>query len=424
MIKRVQNNLFYLLVFLLPLNLGKHFIVSESYVKSYLVDYLIPTVWATDLLVFVLLVLWLVTGGVRKISKFPHLGVILVFLTVLLPSVALAPRIVPSIYVYLSFLLHVLFMLFVASNVDPERVFGRMVAIMSVSVLLLSVLAFFQWKNQGSVFDNYLFFGEQPYSLSTDNIALVNFFGFLKVPAYGTFRHPNILGGFLAIVVFWGYALLLLGSKSNLLKFSFVFGFLALFLTFSETAILAMFLGMIFLVSIRKFGKRGVIASLFVTFAIFFFSLFLPVLSKVGWFQEEPSIYRRSNLQKSAYMMLEDTPSFGVGLGNFTVKVEEYLPRSQVLRFMQPVHNIFVLIFAESGIFALMVLFIVLLAAMATLLDRAFGIPAIIFVSILQFFILGSFDHYLLTIQQMQLLFWLTVGLALAYTKGDVEVQN
>lgn len=422
MIKRAQNILFYSLVFLLPLNLGKHFIVSEAYVKSHLIDYLIPTVWVTDLLVLLLVFLWLATGGFKRIASFSGTKILLVFFATLLPSVAIAPRIIPSLYVFFSLVLHILFMIVVATSFDVENEFKRLVTIVSISVVLLSLLAFAQWREQGSVFDNYMFFGEQPYDGATKNIALVSLFGHLKVPVYGTFRHPNIFGGYLAIVLFWIYALLLQGNKQALFKVSFTLGIFAILLTLSEASMLALFLGVVYLMIIKRFGRAGILFSLFVTFMIFFSILFLPLLSKVGWFQEEPSIFRRSNLQKSAYMMLDENALLGVGLGNFTVRVEDYLPRTQVLRFIQPAHNIFVLLFAEAGIFALLAFFVLCLFAVVTLLDQPFGLAAILFVSMLQFFILGSFDHYLFTIQQMQLLFWLTVGLALTYTRGDAEV--
>ena len=120
--------------------------------------------------------------------------------------------------------------------------------------------------------------------------------------------------------------------------------------------------------------------------------------------------------------MIRENFLFGVGLNNFTVRVEDYLPPSQVLRFIQPVHNIFVLILSEAGVFAFITFLALLVFVLLILLKQPFGIPAVLFVTILQFFIMGSFDHYLLTIQQTQLLFWLTVGLALTYTKKDVEV--
>ena len=48
--------LFYLILFLLPANLAKHFPVASSYVSGILVDYLIPTVYLTDILIIILLV--------------------------------------------------------------------------------------------------------------------------------------------------------------------------------------------------------------------------------------------------------------------------------------------------------------------------------------------------------------------------------
>lgn len=120
--------------------------------------------------------------------------------------------------------------------------------------------------------------------------------------------------------------------------------------------------------------------------------------------------------------MLDDNALFGVGLNNFTAKVEDYLPKSQVLRFIQPTHNIFVLLFSEVGLFGFVSFLLLFMFVLFSLLSQSFGIPAILFITLLQFVLLGSFDHYLLTIHQMQLLFWLTVGFALTYTKEDVEV--
>ena len=55
---KLQRWIFYWLVFLIPSNLAKHWPQSWSYVNGILVDYLIPTVYLTDILVVALLVLW------------------------------------------------------------------------------------------------------------------------------------------------------------------------------------------------------------------------------------------------------------------------------------------------------------------------------------------------------------------------------
>lgn len=51
----VSKRLFYLLIFFLPLNLGKHFILRDSFVSGLLVDYLIPTIYIQDVLILLIL---------------------------------------------------------------------------------------------------------------------------------------------------------------------------------------------------------------------------------------------------------------------------------------------------------------------------------------------------------------------------------
>ena len=122
---------------------------------------------------------------------------------------------------------------------------------------------------------------------------------------------------------------------------------------------------------------------------------------------------------KSAYEMIQENIFFGVGLNNFTVVLPNFLPLSQILIFNQPVHNVFVLLFAEAGIFVFVLFIMLILFSIKTLLKQSYGVAAILFITILHFIILGSFDHYLLTIHQTQVMFWLTLGLSLAYTEID-----
>ena len=49
------KKLFFLLILLLPLNLGKHFVIKDSYVLGLLIDYLIPTIFVQDILVFLII---------------------------------------------------------------------------------------------------------------------------------------------------------------------------------------------------------------------------------------------------------------------------------------------------------------------------------------------------------------------------------
>ncbi len=422
MMHKLQIGLFYILVALLPINLGKHFIVGSAFVKGHLIDYLVPTVWLTDLIIFMLLVIWMFSGGLKEIFRESRFRLFFLFLLALLPSVIIAENLLASAFFYILLVLRVFFVFFVISKISIKTEFSMITRVFAGSVIFLSFVAFLQWFLQSSVFSSYLFFGEQPYNMFSTNIALTNFFGELKIPPYSIFRHPNIFGGFLSVLLVWIFYRVFYEKAGFFYKLSFFVGTVALFLTSSEVAMASLILGVLFVSLIRKFGKKGVLFSLSLTFLIFMLGLFLHFFPQLGIYSDYPSIFRRANLQRSAYMMLDENALFGVGLNNFTVRVEDFLPATQVLRFIQPVHNIFVLVFSETGIFGLILFVSMLLYSLVNLLRQPFGIPAILFVSLLQFFILGSFDHYLFTVHQTQTLVWLTLGLSLTYTERDVEV--
>ena len=80
----------------------------------------------------------------------------------------------------------------------------------------------------------------------------------------------------------------------------------------------------------------------------------------------------------------------------------------------QPVHNIYLLIYAETGLFGL-IAFLGFLFAMLFEFTRRTGFREPYHVSFILVFgsllVFGLFDHFLWTIQTGSLLFWLTAGL-------------
>ena len=71
------------------------------------------------------------------------------------------------------------------------------------------------------------------------------------------------------------------------------------------------------------------------------------------------------------------------------------------------------------GIFALASLILIFVRTLTKLIVENRSFSFLMLVSIGQFLILGSFDHYIFTITQTQLLFWLTLGMSLAYNDVD-----
>jgi O-antigen ligase len=422
MIQKIHRILFSLIVFLIPLNIGKHFINSASFVNSQYLDYLTPTLYGIDILIFLLIIFWFIDGGLNQLLTSKHLRLVFVFIVVLLPSMVIAPRASASVYFFSTLLLR-LGLLFYASCLELNtKNFKKLGKLICFSIIFLSILAFGQWLQQGSVFDNYLVFGEQPYDATTFGVARASVFGRIRIPVYGTFRHPNVFAGYLSICLVWLWYLIAFEKKDLISIAAFLVGFCSLVLTFSQVALLTFILGVVFLWVLKRFGAEGLFFSVVIVGILFLSSLLLPYLSDSTSLGNSPSFYRRSNLLKSANMMLDESSLFGVGMNNFVVASPRFLPQSQILIFNQPVHNIFVLILAESGIFAFLTYFSLFIYAGFTALKREFGVSTLLFVSLLQFIILGCFDHYVYTIHQTQILFWLTIGLALSYTKVDAQL--
>lgn len=357
--------LFYLILFLIPSNLGKHFILPSSSVGGSLVDYLIPTVYLTDILIVLLLI-------VKPLKAIPK--TLIIFLLLLLPSVIFAASPVPAVYKWLKFLEIGL----LVSWIRQYRVtLNSAIAVKSVAlaVIFQSALAVGQWFNQGSIFNNYLFLGEQPYTSATAGIdKIVWLDGSLKAPPMGTTPHPNVLGGFLVVA--------LQGLSFASAKVSpYWIALVPLFLTFSLSAWLA------FLLRSKWTMLAGVAA--------------LIILGKnLSFLAPETSFSRRNQLTQMALSMFKDKPLTGVGLNNFTVAMDQYGLIPATTRFLQPVHNIYLLVLSETGLIGTLGFLYVFLKG-PSLRSKAGPYWILLF--------LGLFDHWPLTLQTGLLLWSLTL---------------
>jgi hypothetical protein len=403
---RSHRYLFFLVVFLIPLNLGKHFVFNWSYPHGLLIDYLVPTLFVTDLLIFILLVWWGLSlkkedwQNILGLTSDWGIRFLIFFLFSLFLSVLAASSFYPALYAFVKIFLYIGFFVYVVMNFDPKYDFVRMVKVLSVSVFLLGILAGLQWSRQGSVFNNYLFFGEQPYSFSTYGVVRENFFGHTRIPAYGTFRHPNVFGGFLAIVLLW---MLVRIPENRFVTLAFIPGVFALFFTVSISAWLLFSLGLLSVFLIKKFNGYGKISVIFA--ALIFISVFtlLPLFSSISSLNEEPSFYRRADFIVTGLELVRENILFGVGVNNITVVTNYSL-------FIQPIHNVYVLLFAESGVFAFLFFILFLVYAF----KKALPYPLLL-ITLFQIVALAGIDHYFYTINQTQILFWLTLGVVFKY---------
>ena len=162
MILKFQFIVFYTLLLFLPVNLGRHFYFDFSSVNGIYIDYLIPTLYLTDLLIGLLLLFWLIDAISRPLRfrkvKPTILIVLISFLTVVIASITIAENQPAAFYKGVKLLEFLLFTLWLTTHIELKRDFKNMAAVISLGVLGESLLALAQWFRNGSIF-GYAFFG-------------------------------------------------------------------------------------------------------------------------------------------------------------------------------------------------------------------------------------------------------------------------
>ncbi|MBP9697638.1 MAG: hypothetical protein KBD65_00360 [Candidatus Moranbacteria bacterium] len=311
------------------------------------------------------------------------------------------------------------------------------------------------------------------------------------IRAYGLFPHPNVLAGFLGITILLTMAYpIIFGRKmfhveQSVLLYRLVLGIqvIGFLLTFSKGAFLGLPLAIGYfvykmfhveqfktsLVGSEKNVPRGTIQDLFSWFRkkcstwnipkILLITITIGLfLGMVNWqyFFIQP-FKERVFLEKGFFFILREHPFQGVGIGQSVFTMQGFFSEKLFSWQFQPVHNLFLLIFSETGLIgtllflSLLILIIVPRGTIWSFLNwirekcstwnNAFKISkmfhveqlknnetdlvenvprgtigdlrmkALLEAAILFLGAVSLFDHYLWDIQQGQLLFWLILGL-------------
>jgi len=249
--------------------------------------------------------------------------------------------------------------------------------------------------------------------------------------AYGSLPHPNILAGFLVVAFALLIYLVLKNDKTYQRWFLFsAFTLLTtgVFLTFSRSAWLVFVLAICFLFFVftskstyetKRLSKAlgaWVLLLLIVLTAVFW----QPVKTRVvgeSRLEQVSNTERVSSLQNSYYMARNSWPQ-GIGLGNYTHELRR-LDRSKKLIYeYQPVHNVYMLIATELGVFGAGAMLLLLMYFVARLVaskeDQFTGhpLPLLIMGSAMGcVYILMLFDHYFFTSAFGIYLWFLVMGL-------------
>jgi hypothetical protein len=323
--------------------LGLHFWPDSAFVSGVRVDYLSPTIFATDLL----LLTWflLVRPPLTNFRPLMLLGITSLLFSAL-PLQALIWWIRLMFWVVW---ISTLTLTWLRHHLPIILIFFTTLVVLGFSQVLLG-------RSLQGIF--YLL-GERQLSLGGVGVATQLFFSEVILRAYATFSHPNIFAGWGILVTI----LLSLISRSSISRrYSLALGFLTLLLTASRSALL----GLSFWIMSRQRSIK----------------LLLPILFIVLFFaRPDDNLSERFLLLVHSINLTSLSPIFGHGaLGSLT------LPQSSqvsTLRLFQPDHFSPTLLLSWFGIVGA--------------LQLTQFIPKLRLKHLLPLLPLLVFDHYLLT---------------------------
>lgn len=422
----IHRKLFFLLIIFLPTQLGLHVWPEWSSVLGRRIDYLSPTIYFTDILIVLTLIFWWSESLLKRhpvfyLPAWKSVGIGIAAIIFIFVNIYFSQRPQIAIYKWIKVIEYLcLAWYIVRSRVTIATVFLPI----SIAVAFSSLLAILQFIFQHSLGGIFWLFGERTLSLDTPGVARFTvclpseYSCRLVLRPYATFSHPNVLGGFIAMTLPY----LIYGSlhkKANYLSFIIVIvvALTGLFVTFSRSAWFAGLL--IGGAAYYMVWKKIIIGSfvnrvirhlgplLFICFFVITLVLFFPSVT-------DESVVIRQELQQASIVIWQRSPITGVGLGNFLVT----LPNVFSVRagnFLQPVHNIYMLWLAETGlmgVFGIMLIFCMLCKPLFAT-GRSQNEHVLLLLPIIGICLLGFVDHYPVTLQQGQLLFTLSLSLFL-----------
>ncbi len=407
-----EKLVFYFLLLCIPLQVGKHFWPQFSYILGTRVDYLSPTLYLTDILVGILFVLSVL--NMLRIS-IPKFSIVVVFIISLLFGIARAENPGAGVYGLVKLLELSFFGWYVwqFAKENKEQFWMAVPFIFSFGIIGESVLAIAQFSQQKSIGGILYFLGERTFDAQTPGIANASLGGQLVLRPYGTFPHPNVLAAYLLISLI---LVAFLYKKRIIYELpALVIGTIALFLTLGRVAIILWVALSLFYVwkHVNKASSRW---KILILFALFIFLLGRTALgSRFAEFSfQDESFTQRQSLIDSSLSLFSSHPFFGIGLNNFYNGISRFKNNTFAFSsYLQPVHNIYLLTLVQTGIIGFIFLILVLYKALKKSFSGRYKNPA--FLCLLTALLLGMTDHYFLTLQSGQLLFFFILGIAFAF---------
>ncbi|MDA1038136.1 MAG: O-antigen ligase family protein [bacterium] len=425
-----RSRLLILVLFLLPWQ--TRFIFGFESLHSGISEFGVLSLFATELLI----VISFVVQPFIKHHKWFDWTTILGWMMILaaLASIAQASNQSLAVMAWLHVLAsYLLFLSILNENIRPSH----MLYAFSLGLVAPAVLGIYQAIS--GVSPSSTIFGMAAHDASIAGTSVIETFSIRWLRAYGSFQHPNIFGGYLAVGLFSVFMLprWFKGVAHKTLIYTMAILFVAtLILTYSRSAWLGFVLSflitgwMLFThnrVAMRRVMPFGLIV---LVIAMLTVTLFIqPVATRFDSTARLETQSLEERLEgfeqwKGVTTYNDETSGRvieGVGIGNYTVALEEAYPDRSIYAY-QPVHNLYLLIFSEIGLIG--VLFVLLWAGSIGRINYS-QIPRIPAVGTLAMgniiLIIGFFDHYIWSLWPGLALLAYVMAMTCRLSEPDVE---
>lgn len=405
--------LVFLFFFLLPTQLAKHFWPAWSYVQGIRVDYLSPTIAFIDIVSLLVIAFYMRTfvQFIRTTNR-----VIFIILGLLIGTNLLFSTLpLHSLFIWLRILLGFVVMFILVQNV--KKYLSAILAGLVVSTAIQLLLVCVQYISQSSLQGIWYWLGERRIVLSLPDVAKISVYGREYLRPYGTFSHPNALGGFYVLLFFFVFWVKQQFSptdgRSKLMASIILFVSPFLILTsFSKVAIFSFVLGSLILVwgdyTYRKCAVCLVARTSILIMVLLMFTV------PIG---DPYSLQKRLVLIGNSLRIFFDHPLWGVGVGNYIIAQSSISILPRYMPLYQPVHNVFLLVLTEVGVGGIMLIYFLVRQLKILMIGGAHLLPMLFVI-----FLTGMFDHYWITQSQTQLLLiFVTISILFIHPATIIE---
>lgn len=459
-----------------------------SLVTLYNNQYQVINLYPSDISALATIILWLLTLLVAQLTGQQRERLTLGSATLTLPLAGLialtalsaTQAIFPTLSLEIA--LHLLLALgFVLALLNLRPPAWMIILPLALLLAIEGALALAQVAAQSTLFGAFLFHWKQEATAGQSGASIVQLPGGLRwLRAYGSIPQPNVLGGFLCLALpLVAGAFLHLPRKRRsawALLGALALGGTALLLSFSRAAWLGILVGALWAGLLywrrrtaekgipedapepyssapalassisqaslpvhtgwrsrlapagRLFSRRPVVLALVAAVLLIGLAIALRPALQSRLLLNEPlehqSVSERVVLAEASAVLIMQHPWLGVGAGNMPL-VELSYPATRAIG--APVHNLPLLIGAETGIFGLLLWLIPPLSLLWTVWRRRRALPPAALAAsaaLVALLVVAQLDHYLWSLPTGSLFYWLALALVALWLRPAPEQRS